>query len=121
MSPRNLNRYIFDDTMRRARREPPVTIPAVNRISFTDEQRARTRVIRNNRLLDLATCERCVFNPAQYEVRTMTDCPCCESPDWAEAMRYMCEGCVAETLGAAVIREIDAGGCDAGDVGADIP
>ena len=45
---------------------------------------------RNDKLLDVAICERCEFLPAQYEVEERSDCPHAAPV----RVQYMCEGCV---------------------------
>jgi hypothetical protein len=52
-------------------------------------------VVRNDKLLDLAICEGCGFNPAQYWTYG-TDRP----------SAFLCEGCVASAFGTAGIDAI---------------
>jgi len=63
-------------------------------MSTTAPARTAAEIVRNDKLLDIAICEGCGFNPAQYWTYG-TDRP----------SAFLCEGCVARAFGT---DEIDA-------------
>ena len=58
----------------------------------TQAPRTAAEIVRNDKLLDLAICEGCGFNPAQYET---------------PAPSFLCEGCVAAAFGTDGIDELE--------------
>jgi hypothetical protein len=58
--------------------------------------RTAAEIVRNDKLLDIAICEGCGFNPAQYWTYG-TDRP----------SAFLCEGCVANAFGTAEIDNLE--------------